>query len=65
MIQLQHLKCTCGERWTENVVGNDEYLPIQTVERMFGHFMKKGHRPSVNRFMWGIEDKELDEGYYP
>ena len=65
MIQLQHLKCKCGLRFTENVVGNDEYLSIQTVERMFGHFMKRGHSPLVKRFMWGIKEPELDEGYYP
>ena len=63
-LQLQHLKCSCGERWTENVVGNDEYIPVQSVERMFRHFRKKGHKPIIKRFWWPFEPKELLEGVY-
>ncbi len=33
---------------------------------MFGHFMKRGHKPHVKRWDWGKpDDKELQMYYYP
>lgn len=64
-VELQHLKCTCEKRWTENVVGRDELITVQTVEKMFRHFRKKGHKPIIKRFWWPSEPNELLEGVYP
>lgn len=49
-VLLQHLECTCKMRFTENVVGNNEYVAIDSVEEMFRHFRKKGHKPVIKRF---------------
>lgn len=56
-MKLQHLKCSCGERWSENIVGRDEYIPIQIVEKMFRHFRKKGHKPVIKRFDWPRKER--------
>ncbi len=65
LIRLQHLECVCGVRFTENVVGNDEFVPIATVERIFGHFGKKGHKPKIIRWNWGTPDVDEIEVTIP
>ena len=62
-MKLQHLKCSCGKRWTENVVGREEYIPVEIVEQMFRHFRKKGHKPVIKRFTWPKKDKKKQHSW--
>jgi len=57
-VELQHLECVCGQRWTENVVGNDEYIPVEIVEDMFRHFQRKLHKPVIKRYWWPFKPKK-------